>query len=40
MGESRMISVLVLAKNEEINIEHCLACLQWSDDIARLYWPF
>lgn len=31
-----MISVLVLTKNEEINVARCLECLSWSDDVVIL----
>lgn len=31
-----MISVLILTKNEEINLPHCLASLAWCDDIVVL----
>lgn len=31
-----MISVLILTKNEEINLPHCLASLSWCDDIVVL----
>ena len=31
-----MISVLILTKNEEVNLPHCLASLSWCDDIVVL----
>lgn len=31
-----MISVLILTKNEEVNLPHCLASLEWCDDIVVL----
>lgn len=31
-----MISVLILTKNEELNLPHCLASLSWCDDIVVL----
>jgi glycosyltransferase involved in cell wall biosynthesis len=31
-----MISVLILTKNEEINLPHCLESLRWCDDIVVL----
>lgn len=31
-----MISVLILTKNEEINLPHCLESLKWCDDIVVL----
>jgi glycosyltransferase involved in cell wall biosynthesis len=31
-----MISVLILTKNEEVNLPHCLASVSWCDDIIIL----
>ena len=31
-----MVSILILTKNEEVNIEACIASVRWSDDIVVL----
>ncbi|MCC5785594.1 MAG: glycosyltransferase family 2 protein [Phycisphaerales bacterium] len=34
--DSKRVSVLILTRNEEVNIERCLRALSWSDDIVVL----
>ena len=36
MSSSEKISVIIITKNEEVNIEDCLKSVQWADEIIMV----